>query len=98
MPKTAKVLTYAEIRRLGLGTYNIGGVTGLYVRKTHNRSYYFLRYSNATGRHDLVLGKFELLSLSQARQLAVQFQLAIMRGDCPVKSRQLEKVKMEPSK
>lgn len=34
MPKIAKELTVLEIKRLGQGTFAIGGVKGLYIRKT----------------------------------------------------------------
>ena len=45
MPKKPKELTVLEVKHLGLGTHNLGGVKGLYLRKTPSQEMFFLRYS-----------------------------------------------------
>ena len=68
MPKIAKELTVLEIKRLGFGTFAIGGVRGLYIRKTPTQALFLLRYSDATGRHDFSLGSFPETSVAAARK------------------------------
>ena len=42
MPKKPKELTVLEVKHLGLGTHNLGGVKGLYLRKTPSQEMFFL--------------------------------------------------------
>ena len=90
MPKIPRELTVLEVRKLGLGTFAIGGARGLYIRKTSKQSFFFLRYSNATGRHDLSLGSYPETSLSEARKKAMLARIDIESGECPVTKRKLE--------
>ena len=39
MPKIPRELTVLEIRKLGLGTFAVGGARGLYLRKTPKQSF-----------------------------------------------------------
>lgn len=88
MPKIAKELTVLEIKRLGLGTFAIGGVRGLYIRKTPTQALFLLRYSDATGRHDFSLGTFPEISVATARKLAREARALIDNGGSPIEERQ----------
>lgn len=70
MPKKTTELTAVEVKNLKNGTYAVGGVKGLYIRKSPAQNMFFLRYSDATGRHDFSLGSYPALSLAQARKAA----------------------------
>ena len=87
MPKISRELTVLEVRKLGQGTFAVGGARGLYLRKSPKQSFFFLRYSNATGRHDLSLGSYPETSLAEARKLAVLARIEIDAGECPVTKR-----------
>lgn len=87
MPRAAKPLTTLEIKHLKDGTFNVGVVPGLYIRKTNGKGYYFLRYTSATGRHDYGLGTCETISLSEVRKKAFQLRIDIENGVCPVSNR-----------
>ena len=71
MPKKTTELTALEVKNLKYGTYAVGGVKGLYIRKSPAQNMFFLRYSDATGRHDFSLGSYPALSLAKARKEAV---------------------------
>ncbi len=88
MPKIAKELTVLEIKRLGFGTFAIGGVRGLYIRKTPTQALFLLRYSDATGRHDFSLGTFPEISVATARKLAREARALIDNGGSPIEERQ----------
>lgn len=87
MPKISRELTVLEVRKLGQGTFAVGGARGLYLRKSPKQSFFFLRYSNATGRHDLSLGSYPETSLAEARKRAVLARIEIDAGECPVTKR-----------
>ena len=71
MPKIAKKLTALQVKHCPVGTHTLGGVSGFYLRKKGNgEGHFFLRYSDATGRHDYVLGSLRALLLAEAKKLA----------------------------
>lgn len=88
MPKIAKELTVLEIKRLGQGTFAIGGVKGLYIRKTPTQTLFILRYSDATGRHDFSLGSFPETSVAAARKAAREARALIDKGGSPIEERE----------
>jgi len=92
MPKKALELTALEVKHLGFGTHNIGGVKGLYIRKTQNQNLFFLRFSDNSGRHDYSLGSYPLMTVAQARKKAFEVWNLINQGINPIKERKKEKL------
>lgn len=84
MPKKARELTVLEVKKLPLGTHAVGGVRGLYLRKTTNQSIYILRYSSTDGRHDLSIGQSSEISLAEARTVARKTLADIEQGVDPI--------------
>ena len=41
MPKKVSELTALEVKHLGMGMHNLGGVKGLYLRNTPSQSVFF---------------------------------------------------------
>lgn len=68
MPKRVSELTALQLKNLKNGVHNVGGVKGLYFKKTDSQARFFLRYSDEFGRHDFSLGSYPQLSLAQARK------------------------------
>ena len=99
MPRSTRPLTALELKHLPNGTFNVGGVPGLYIRKSSGKGYYFLRYTSATGRHDFGLGTEATISLSEARKKAFQLRLEIENGSCPatnrLKAREQQRVQLQ---
>ena len=91
MPKKVSELTALEVKHLGMGMHNLGGVKGLYLRNTPSQSVFLLRYSDATGRHDFSLGNYPEMSLKQARKAALEARELINRGESPIEARQKAK-------
>lgn len=92
MPKKVPELTAAQVKALGEGTFNVGGVKGLYIRKKPSQSIFFVRYSDASGRrHDYVLGNYPQLSLATARKEALSVLLLLERGEDPIEQRNLKR-------
>lgn len=88
MPKIAKELTALEVKHLPTGTHALGGVSGFYLRKKGNgEGHFFLRYSDATGRHDYVLGSLRALSLAEAKKLARDAREKVTCGLSPIETR-----------
>lgn len=58
MPKTSKIVTATQLKNVCLKTIAVGGVSGLYFRSRPYQSYFFLRFQDKTGRHDLTLGTY----------------------------------------
>lgn len=56
MPKIAKELTVLEIKRLGHGTFAIGGVKGLYIRKTPTQTFFYPALQRRHRKARLFLG------------------------------------------
>ncbi|WP_278747788.1 tyrosine-type recombinase/integrase [Parasutterella excrementihominis] len=75
--------------------HNVGGVKGLYLRKTQNQQIFFLRYSDSTGRHDYSLGSYPLMSVSQARRAAFDTWELINHGKSPIEERRKEKLEKQ---
>ena len=92
MPKIAPELSALQVKHLGNGTFSVGGVKGLYIRKTDSRSYFFLRYADAAGRrHDLSIGVYPDCSLKEARIRASEQRKLKESGQNPVEVRKAEK-------
>lgn len=81
MARTSKPLTALELKLFSGGTIAVGGVSGLYLRKTANQSFFFLRFTDQSGRHDISLGKYPQLSLANARSAASVMLLRIANGE-----------------
>ena len=84
---TKRQLTALEIEHLPDGTFSTGGVKGLYIRKSPRQSYFFLRYADKSGRHDLSLGSFPATSLAEARKSAESARELIRKGISPLEER-----------
>lgn len=93
MAKTAKPLTALDLKRLKQGTVAVGGVSGLYLRKAKYQSYFFLRFTDANGRHDVSLGNYPDMSLAKARAEAVALRNRISRGDDILAERERQRKK-----
>ena len=91
MPKITKELTALEVKHLGYGTFSIGGVKGLYIRKTPHQQFFFLRYKDESGRHDYALGNYPEVSVAQARKAAADARAPIAKGTNPIDERQSER-------
>ena len=91
MPKITKELTALEVKHLGYGTFSIGGVKGLYIRKTPHQQFFFLRYKDESGRHDYALGNYPEVSVAQARKAAADARASIAKGTNPRDERQSER-------
>ena len=49
MPKRVPELTALQLKNLKNGIHNVGGVKGLYFKKTDTQTRFFLRYSDVSG-------------------------------------------------
>ncbi|MET4161955.1 integrase [Marinobacterium sp. MBR-111] len=90
MPKKARELSAAEVRRLTEpGRYPVGGVAGLLMQVTPNgaRSW-LLRIKVGDKRRDFGLGAFPDVSLAGAREKARDLRERIAAGVDPVAERQ----------
>lgn len=87
MPRIPKTLTSIEIKNLEAGTVNVGGVKGLYFRRTKSQAFFFLRYVDAFGRHDYSLGNYPRVGLAAARKLALEAWDLLDRGIDPIEER-----------
>ena len=88
MPKIAKELTVLEIKRLGQGTFAIGGRQGALHPQNPHSDAFILRYSDATGRHDFSLGSFPETSVAAARKAAREARALIDKGGSPIEERE----------
>ncbi|MFC6638096.1 integrase arm-type DNA-binding domain-containing protein [Sulfitobacter sp. JBTF-M27] len=88
MPKRAKELSAIEVRRLGRGVHNVGGVAGLLLQVTDSgaRSW-LLRVRVGDKRREIGLGAFPEVSLAKAREKAGETKEAIRMGVDPVEAR-----------
>ena len=99
MPKRVPELTALQLKNLKNGIHNVGGVKGLYFKKTDTQTRFFLRYSDVSGRHDFSLGSYPQLSLSQARKLAFETWQQIDSGRTQLeKEKKREKTNKGPLK
>lgn len=86
MPRVCKELTALEVKKLPFGaTKALGGVRGLYIRKTSTHGgAYFLRYRFGGKSHDFNLGLYPGMSLSRARALARDVRELVDEGIDPI--------------
>jgi integrase len=88
MPKRAKELSAIEVRRLGRGVHNVGGVAGLLMQVTDNGAQsWLLRVRVGEKRREIGLGAFPEVSLAKAREKAGEAKDAIRNGVDPVEAR-----------
>lgn len=88
----AKPLTATQVRTLSAGKFLVGGIPGLYLRKSsRSAGFFYLRFTDNTGRHEYSLGRYPDISLVQARALAAQARLKLAQGEtyCPPRHSQL---------
>ena len=97
MSRTAKALTALDLKRLKEGTIAVGGVSGLYLRKRNTQSNFFLRFTDANGRHDVFLGKYPDMSLAKAREEASALRNRIAEGVDVLQERQQKKLAIRES-
>lgn len=94
MPKFAKELTAAAVAKLREpGRYPVGGAAGLHLRITDNGSRLWVHRIMVDGkRRDIGLGRFEDVSLSQARDAARDKSRMVRQGLDPLPAPQLGSV------
>lgn len=82
-------MTVLEARALAPGpAKSLGGVRGLYLRKTTARSgFYFLRYTLNGARHEFGLGSYPDVSLAKARELAREARSLLNDGIDPIEAK-----------
>ncbi len=75
-------LSTTQLRSYPAGRYLVGGITGLYIQKSsRTNGFFYLRYSDNTGRHEVSLGLFPDLSLADARAAAAVARAKLARGE-----------------
>jgi len=88
MPKRAKELSAVEVRRLGRGVHNVGGVAGLLMQVSGNGAQsWLLRVRVGDKRREIGLGAFPEIGLARAREKAAEVKEAIRSGIDPVEQR-----------
>lgn len=94
MPKFAKELTAAAVAKLREpGRYPVGGAAGLHLRITDSGSRLWVHRIMVDGkRRDIGLGRFEDVSLSQARDAARDKSRLVRQGIDPLPALQLAPV------
>lgn len=97
MPKTSKIVTATQLKNVGLKTIAVGGVSGLYFRSRPYQSYFFLRFQDKTGRHDLTLGTYPEMSLAKAREEASRLRARISAGEDVIAEREQVLVPKQPT-
>jgi len=90
MPKIIRELTAAAVAKLRQpGRYSVGGADGLMLRITNVGSRLWVCRLMINGkRRDVGLGRYEQVSLSQARDAARALHLDVRRGIDPTTSRE----------
>jgi len=88
MPRRAKELSAVEIRRLGHGVHNVGGVAGLLMQVADSGAQsWLLRVRIGDKRREIGLGPFPEVGLARARERAAEAKEAIRSGTDPVEAR-----------
>ncbi|MBM2293453.1 integrase arm-type DNA-binding domain-containing protein [Sulfitobacter pseudonitzschiae] len=88
MPRRAKELSAIEVRRLGPGVHNVGGVAGLLMQVSGSGAQsWLLRVRVGDKRREIGLGPFPEISLAKAREKATEAKEAIRKGIDPVETR-----------
>lgn len=92
MPRRAKELSAVEVRRLGRGVHNVGGVAGLLMQVSDSGAQsWLLRVRVGDKRREIGLGPFPEVSLARAREKASEAKEAIRNGIDPVEERKAAK-------
>lgn len=89
MPKVAKELSAIEVKRIiHEGTYAVGGVAGLMIQvsKSGTRSW-ILRSRIGEKRRDIGLGGYPEISLSKAKERALEKKDLISKGIDPIEAK-----------
>jgi hypothetical protein len=88
MPRRARELSAVEVRRLGRGGHNVGGVAGLLMQVLDSGAQsWLLRFRVGDKRREIGLGPFPQVSLASAREKASEAKEAIRNGIDPVEAR-----------
>ncbi len=88
MPRRAKELSAIEVRRLGCGVHNVGGVAGLLIQVSDSGAQsWLLRVRVGDKRREIGLGAYPEVSLARAREKAAEAKEAIRNGIDPVETR-----------
>ncbi len=88
MPRRAKELSAIEVRRLGRGVHNVGGVAGLLMQVSDSGAQsWLLRVRVGDKRREIGLGPFPEVSLAKAREKAAEAKESIRNGIAPVEAR-----------
>ncbi len=88
MPRRAKELSAIEVRRLGRGVHNVGGVAGLLLQVSDSGAQsWLLRVRVGDKRREIGLGAFPEVSLAKAREKAAETKEMIRNGIDPVEAR-----------
>lgn len=95
MPKTIKPLTVKEVDSLPIGIHAVGGVTGLYIRKSEHVNQFFFRWK-VKGQSQKVFMAGGI-TLKEARERASEYRKQIDIGLNPkeVIQQEAEKKKLE---
>lgn len=80
MPRVSKTLTSTQIKNIKNQTVAVGGISGLYFRNNPRQSFFFYRFKDENGRHDISLGTFPEMSLAKARAEAATLRARIDAG------------------
>lgn len=97
MARYAKIVPVSVLKNLPEGkTIAIGGVTGLYFRKAKYQSMFFLRYTDQTGRHDLSIGSYPKMSLTEARDRAALVRTQLDQGENVLEKRREAQAEEKP--
>ncbi len=96
--KIATPLTVAQIKRLTKdGLYALGGIPGLSLKIQKGTKTYVYRYLCASGRRRIItIGKFENISLSEARSQAFTLSQSIFKGQDPLDEKNAQKSISKP--
>src|SRR5215469_11861745 len=91
MPKRAAGLTARQVgTEKGRGLFADGGGLYLRIRDDHSRSWIF-RYQIRGRRRDMGLGTTDVVTLAEARELALEARRAVARGTDPIDARRGER-------
>lgn len=91
MPKRAAGLTARQVgTKKGPGLFADGGGLYLRIRGAHSRSWIF-RYQTRGRRRDMGLGATDVVTLAEARELALEARRAVARGVDPISARRRDR-------
>lgn len=88
MPKQIHAMQAVQVGRLSAGRHSVGGVPNLQLLVKPNGSRYWVMRVRVGGiRRDMGLGRFPVVSLAAARDLARAVYLKVLQGIDPVEQR-----------